>query len=64
MADLNPTGRFSSRVDDDSRYRPSYPAEIVLLLEHECGLKSSSTVADVGSGTGLLPDCISSLAAE
>jgi SAM-dependent methyltransferase len=54
MADLNPTGRFSSRVDDYSRYRPSYPAEIVPLLEGECGLTSSSTVADVGSGTGLL----------
>jgi len=51
---LNPTGRFSSRVDDYSRYRPSYPPEIVPLLERECGLKSSSTVADVGSGTGLL----------
>ena len=36
---LNPTGRFSSRVDDYSRYRPSYPAEIVPLLEHECGLE-------------------------
>jgi SAM-dependent methyltransferase len=54
VADLNPTGRFSSRVDDYSRYRPSYPAEIVPLLERECGLKSSSTLADVGSGTGLL----------
>jgi SAM-dependent methyltransferase len=54
VADLNPTGRFSSRVDDYSRYRPSYPAEIVALLERECGLKSSSTVADIGSGTGLL----------
>lgn len=54
MAHLNPTGRFSSRADDYSRYRPSYPAEIVPLLERECGLKSSSIVADVGSGTGLL----------
>jgi SAM-dependent methyltransferase len=54
VAHLNPTGRFSSRADDYSRYRPSYPAEIVPLLERECGLKSSSIVADVGSGTGLL----------
>jgi SAM-dependent methyltransferase len=51
---LDPTGRFSSRVDDYSRYRPSYPPEIVPLIERECGLKSSSTVADIGSGTGLL----------
>ncbi len=54
MAHLNPTGRFSSRVDDYSRYRPSYPPEIIPLLGRECSLKSSSTVADVGSGTGLL----------
>jgi SAM-dependent methyltransferase len=54
VAHLNPTGRFSSRVDDYSRYRPSYPAEIIALLERECGLNTNSTVADVGSGTGLL----------
>jgi SAM-dependent methyltransferase len=54
VAHLDPTGRFSSRVDDYSRYRPSYPPEIIPLLERECGLKSSSIVADVGSGTGLL----------
>jgi len=54
VAHLNPTGRFSSRVDDYSRYRPSYPPEIMPMLERECSLKSSSIVADVGSGTGLL----------
>jgi SAM-dependent methyltransferase len=54
VAHLNPTGRFSTRADDYSRYRPSYPPEIVPLLERECGLKSSSIVADAGSGTGLL----------
>ncbi len=54
MADLNPTGRFSSRADDYARYRPSYPLEIVPLLARECGLDASSTVADIGSGTGLL----------
>ncbi|HEV8040301.1 MAG TPA: class I SAM-dependent methyltransferase [Bryobacteraceae bacterium] len=51
---MNPTGRFSSRVDDYSRYRPSYPPEIIALLECECKLNTDSTVADVGSGTGLL----------
>ncbi len=54
MADLNPTGRFSSRVDDYSRYRPSYPPEVVRLLERECGLTAESTIADIGAGTGLL----------
>ena len=27
---LNPTGRFSDRVDDYVRYRPTYPAAAVL----------------------------------
>ncbi len=51
---LDPTGRFSSRVDDYIRYRPSYPAEIAPLLARECGLSAESTVADIGSGTGFL----------
>jgi SAM-dependent methyltransferase len=54
VTDLNPTGRFSSRVDDYVRYRPSYPQEILPLLERECGLAASSAVADIGSGTGFL----------
>lgn len=54
MAALDPTGRFSSRVDDYVRYRPSYPADIVALLARECGLSAESTVADIGSGTGFL----------
>lgn len=51
---LKPTERFSSRVADYVRYRPSYPAGIVPLLERECGLTSDAVIADVGSGTGLL----------
>lgn len=51
---LNPTGRFSSRVEDYIRYRPSYPTAIIPLLERECNLRPSSRVADIGSGTGLL----------
>lgn len=54
MAALDPTERFSSRVDDYVRYRPSYPAEVVGLLARECGLSTESTVADIGSGTGFL----------
>jgi SAM-dependent methyltransferase len=50
---VDPTRRFSSRVEDYVRYRPSYPAGIVPLLERECGLHRNSVVADIGSGTGL-----------
>jgi SAM-dependent methyltransferase len=54
VASLDPTRRFSSRVDDYVRYRPSYPPEVGLLLARDCGLNKDSTVADMGSGTGLL----------
>ena len=51
---LNAKERFSNRAQDYLRYRPGYPPAIVDLLRDECGLAPSSTVADVGSGTGLL----------
>jgi SAM-dependent methyltransferase len=52
----DPTGRFSSRVEDYIRYRPSYPAGVIALLKRECGLALQSRVADIGSGTGLLSE--------
>jgi SAM-dependent methyltransferase len=52
-SDLNPKGRFSDRVDDYVRYRPSYPPGVVALLRERAGLSDSSVVADVGSGTGI-----------
>jgi SAM-dependent methyltransferase len=51
---LDPTQRFSPRVEAYARYRPSYPRETLTLLERECGLTPESKVADIGSGTGLL----------
>jgi SAM-dependent methyltransferase len=50
----NPVGRFSSRVADYVRFRPSYPAAMIAWLAKECGLTSDSIVADVGSGPGVL----------
>jgi SAM-dependent methyltransferase len=47
------TARFSSRVEKYVRYRPSYPKEVVDLLQKQCGLTSDSIVADVASGTGI-----------
>ena len=60
----DPTRRFSSRVEDYVRYRPSYPAEVVRLLERECGLTALSVVADIGSGTGLLAELFLRLGCE
>lgn len=50
----DPTQRFSGRVDNYVRYRPSYPRTVLDLLTSECGLTSASVVADIGSGTGIL----------
>src|SRR6476620_3755120 len=53
MLEITPTQRFSSRVGNYSRFRPSYPAEIVGILRQECGLSPESVIADVASGTGI-----------
>src|ERR671932_405243 len=52
----DPTNRFSTRVENYIKYRPSYPQAVIELLEHECGLTRESVVADVGSGTGILSE--------
>jgi SAM-dependent methyltransferase len=52
----DPTQRFTGRVDNYARHRPSYPRAILSLLETRCGLTSASVVADVGSGTGILSE--------
>ena len=54
----NPTSRFSSRVENYSKYRPSYPPAVADLLQSECGLHAGSRVADIGSGTGLLAELL------
>lgn len=53
---LDPTQRFSNRVENYFKYRPRYPPEILPLLEKECGLTRDSVIADVGSGTGFLSE--------
>lgn len=53
---LDPTKRFSTRVENYIKYRPSYPPEIIALLESECGLTPDTLIADVGFGTGLLTE--------
>jgi SAM-dependent methyltransferase len=52
----DPTLRFSSRVDNYIKFRPRYPREIIETLRAECGLDSSSTIADIGSGSGGLTE--------
>ena len=54
----DPTERFSSRVGDYVKYRPSYPAALFDALERECGIEGPSVIADVGSGTGIASEIL------
>ncbi len=54
LIDLNPTGRFSDRVSDYERYRPSYPSALLDYLDQRIGGLIGARVADVGAGTGIL----------
>jgi SAM-dependent methyltransferase len=54
----SPTERFSTRVDNYARYRPSYPAASIDLLAARCGLAPGTQVADIGSGTGILSELL------
>ena len=49
----DPTKRFSDRVDNYIKYRPTYPPEVLDYLQEKCGLSSHSVIADVGAGTGI-----------
>lgn len=53
---IDPTKRFSSRVENYIKYRPGYPPAVLDLLREQCGLTPASVVADVGSGTGILSE--------
>ena len=50
---MNTVERFSNRVENYIKYRPSYPAEVLQLIKDEMSLQTDSIVADVGSGTGI-----------
>lgn len=47
------TQRFSSHVEDYIKYRPSYPNEIIDILNEHIGLNTENIIADIGSGTGI-----------
>src|SRR5712664_4492381 len=53
---MDPVRRFSNRAENYAKYRPGYPAELIAILKSECGLTETSSVADVGSGTGILSE--------
>ncbi|MBT5876977.1 MAG: methyltransferase domain-containing protein, partial [Candidatus Latescibacteria bacterium] len=50
---MDPTKRFSDRVQDYVKYRPSYPDALIDYLIAYTGIPETATVADLGSGTGI-----------
>ena len=54
----DPKQRFSDRVEDYVKYRPSYPPDVLEMLQEEIGFDPTWTVADVGSGTGILTELL------
>jgi SAM-dependent methyltransferase len=53
MPSLDSTLRFSDRVSNYVRFRPSYPGALLEWLRADHGLSASWIVADVGAGTGI-----------
>lgn len=51
---MDPTQRFSNRVENYRRYRPGYPSAVVDLIRETAGLSTGAALADIGSGTGIL----------
>ncbi|MFT4203464.1 MAG: class I SAM-dependent methyltransferase [Chitinophagaceae bacterium] len=49
----NSTTRFSDRVENYVKYRPSYPERIIAFLQKAYDLTTDKTIADIGSGTGI-----------
>jgi len=45
--------RFSNRVQNYVKYRPTYPREVLGLFKSKMGLTRESVVADIGSGPGI-----------
>ncbi|RDS80836.1 class I SAM-dependent methyltransferase [Dyella monticola] len=53
MNNLRSTERFSDRVADYVRFRPTYPTVLVDWLRKAQGVTADWRVADVGAGTGI-----------
>ncbi|MCF7484335.1 class I SAM-dependent methyltransferase [Vibrio sp. J1-1] len=54
----NPVDRFSSRVTDYDKYRPSYPLDLINKLMEQSNLNQRSVIADIGSGTGIFTELL------
>ena len=56
---MNSKEKFTNKVSDYVKYRPTYPVDFINYLVNKVGL-SDSVVADVGAGTGILTKLLAS----
>ncbi|TAM00712.1 MAG: class I SAM-dependent methyltransferase [Paraburkholderia sp.] len=47
------TRRFTDRVADYVKFRPTYPRELVTFVHANCGIAPLARIADIGAGTGI-----------
>ena len=52
------TRRFSSRVENYIRFRPSYPPGVLEVLRAAGDLADGAVIADIGSGTGIFSELL------
>lgn len=55
---MNTTIRFSDRVENYVKYRPTYPPEVITFLAEHIGLTPASVITDIGSGTGIFTELL------
>lgn len=53
LSTLNPTARFSDRVDDYVKHRPTYPTPAIDSILSGLGDPGALVAADIGAGTGI-----------
>lgn len=51
--DPRPTERFTQRVEDYIRYRPTYPPAAIAAMREKLGVAPPAVAADIGAGTGI-----------
>lgn len=51
---MDNTKKFTHKVENYVKYRPSYPSEFMKYLTDEVGITKEKIVADIGAGTGKL----------
>ena len=51
---MNNTEKFTKKASTYSIYRPNYPCAYIEYLIQSLSLELNNTIADIGSGTGIL----------